>query len=246
MGDVALDVDVAIDDQGGVEVAGGQRQEVRLFALMTLQRRFLEVAQDAHVSNVLQPPGGHLVEMLQRVEGAAIEQAGLDIKELPLHFSLGLRPANLAGLRAEAIVGGEGQELGVVENAVGIVAEHDRLEIVVEADAGHAAKVMKGLDVVTQGCHQIHRFDKTQILPAGVAEQVAEQVDATTAFAGEVDVVDAIVHLGLFAWAVSKRCTGAGVDRGRKRRMRSRTTVYLPVKPRACNSCQARSTVSCG
>ena len=45
MGDVALDVDVAIDDQGGVEVAGGQRQEVRLFALMALQRRFLEVAQ---------------------------------------------------------------------------------------------------------------------------------------------------------------------------------------------------------
>ena len=42
--DVALDVDVAIDDLGGVEVAGRQRQQVRLFALMTLERRFLEVA----------------------------------------------------------------------------------------------------------------------------------------------------------------------------------------------------------
>ena len=33
MGDVALDVDVAIDDLGRVEVAGRQRQQVRLFAL---------------------------------------------------------------------------------------------------------------------------------------------------------------------------------------------------------------------
>ena len=33
MGDVAFDVDVAIDDLGRVEVAGRQRQQVRLFAL---------------------------------------------------------------------------------------------------------------------------------------------------------------------------------------------------------------------
>ena len=46
IGDEALDVDVAIDDQGRVEVAGRQRQQVRLFAGMPLQRRFLEVAQD--------------------------------------------------------------------------------------------------------------------------------------------------------------------------------------------------------
>ena len=37
MGDVALDVDVAIDDQGRVEVAGRQRQQVRLFAFMALR-----------------------------------------------------------------------------------------------------------------------------------------------------------------------------------------------------------------
>ena len=104
--------------------------------------------------------------MLQRVERPAIEQASLDIKELSLHFSLRLRPANAAGLRSKAVMGGEGQELGIVENAVGIVAEHDRLEIVVETDAGHATKVMEGLDMLTQGCHQIHRLDKTQILPA--------------------------------------------------------------------------------
>ena len=123
MGDVAFDVDVAIDDQGGVEVAAWQRQQVRLFALVTLQRRFLEVAQHALVGDVCQPPGGHLVEMLQRLEGAAIEQAGFDIEELAFDFAFGLRPAHAAGLGAEAVVRGEGEELGIVEGAVGIVTQ---------------------------------------------------------------------------------------------------------------------------
>ena len=136
MRDEALDVDVAIDDQGGVKVAGGQRQEVWLFALMALQRRFLEVAQAAHVGDAGEPPSRHLVEMLQRVERPAIEQASLGIKELSLHFSFRLGPANAAGLRSKTVMGGEGQGLGIVENAVGIMAEHDRLEIVVETDAG--------------------------------------------------------------------------------------------------------------
>ena len=176
MGDVALDVDVAIDDLGGVEVAGRQRQQVRLFALMTLQRRFLEVAQDADVGDVVQPPGGHLVEMLQRVEGAAVEQAGFDIEHLPLDFALRLGPADTARLRAEAVVRGEGQELGVVEDAVGVVTQHDRFEVVVQADARHAAEMMEGMHVLPQGRRQIHRLDEAQILPAGVAEQVTEQV----------------------------------------------------------------------
>ena len=150
MGDVALDVDVAIDDQGGVEVAGRQRQQVRLFAFMALQRRFLEVAQDADVGDVRQPPGGHLVEMLQRVEGAAVEQAGFDIVELAFDFAFGLRPAHAAGLRPEAVVGGEGQELGVVEGAVGVVPQDHRLEVVVQADAGDAAQMMEGLHVLAQ------------------------------------------------------------------------------------------------
>ena len=53
IGDEAFDVDMAIDDQGRVEVAGRQRQQVRLLALMTLERRFLEVAQDTHIGDAL-------------------------------------------------------------------------------------------------------------------------------------------------------------------------------------------------
>ena len=166
--------------------------------------------------------------MLQRVEGAAVEQAGFDIVEFAFDFALGLRPAHAAGLRAEAVVGGEGQELRVVEGAVGIVTQHHRLEVVVQADAGDAAQVMEGMHVLAQRRRQIHRLDEAQVLPARVAEQVAEQVDAPPAFAGEVDVIDAIVHLRLRPGPVSKRGTGAGAARGRNSRTRWRTTVYPP------------------
>ena len=88
--------------------------------------------------------------MLQRVEGAAVEQAGFDIVELALDFALGLRPAHAAGLRAEAVVRGEGEELGVVEGAVGVVPQHHRLEVVVQADAGDAAQMMEGVHVLAQ------------------------------------------------------------------------------------------------
>ena len=99
--------------------------------------------------------------MLQRVEGAAVEQAGFDIEELPLDFALGLRPAHPAGLRAEAVVGGEGEELGVVQGAVGIVPQHHRFEVVVQADAGHAAQMMEGMHVLAQRGRQIHRLDQS-------------------------------------------------------------------------------------
>ena len=121
--------------------------------------------------------------MFQRFEGAAVEQAGLDVEELPFDFALGLRPAHAAGLRPEAVVRGEGQELGVVERTVGVVTQDDHLEVVVQADAGHAAQVMEGAHVLAHRRRQIHRLDEAQVLPTRVAEQVAEQVDAPPAFA---------------------------------------------------------------
>ena len=80
------------------------------------------------------------------------------------------------------------------------MTQHHRFEVVVQADAGDAAEMMEGMHVLTQGRRQIHRLDEAQVLPARVAEQVAEQVDAPAAFAREVDVIDAIVHLCLQAW----------------------------------------------
>src|SRR5208337_2221583 len=151
MREVAIDADMAIDDLGGVEVAAWQRQEVRLFALVTLPRRFLEVTQDALVCDGLQPVSGHLIEMLQRLEGAAIEQAGFDIGEVAFDFALGLWPAHAAGLGSEAIVGGEGEELGIIEGAVGIVTQHHGFEVVVQTDTGDTAEMMEGMHVFTYG-----------------------------------------------------------------------------------------------
>ena len=90
MREVAIDADMAIDDLSGVKVAGRQWQQVRLLAMVTLERRFLEVAQDANIDDIRQPLCRHLVEMLQGVEGAAVEQADFGEVELPLAFSLRL------------------------------------------------------------------------------------------------------------------------------------------------------------
>ena len=59
-------------------------------------------------------------------------------------------------------------------------------------------------------------------MPPGVAEQVAEQVDAPAAFAGEVEVVDAEVHLGLLTRL------GLKARHGRRRGPRTQEPHALP------------------
>ncbi len=166
MADITFDVDVAIEYQGGIQVGTRQRHEVRPFAFIALQRRFLEVAQLTQVGDLRQPPGSRLVEMFQGVEGAAVEEAGFGIVKLAFDLALGLRPTHPAGPGAEAIVRRQGQETRVVDRAVGIVTQHHHLEVVVETDACQAAEMMEGMHVLAQGGRHIHRFDKTQILPA--------------------------------------------------------------------------------
>ena len=92
---------------------------------------------------------------------------------------------------------GEGQEFGIVERPfVAMPQDHD-LQVVVQAGAGHAAQVRKGADVFAEGGRQVLRLDEAQVLPARVTQHVAEEVDAAAAFVGEVDVVGAVIHLGL-------------------------------------------------
>ena len=184
--------------------------------------------------------------MFERREGAAVEQVGLDVMEVPFDLPLGLGAADAAGLRAEAVVRGEGEELRVVQRSLVVVPQHDHLHVVVQADAGHAAEMMEGADVLAQRRRQILRFDEAQVLAAGVAEQVTEEIDAAAAFAGEVEIVDAEVHLGLVARPGLEARHGRRRGRGRSRLIRSRTVVYRPVKPRACSSCRARSPVRFG
>ena len=118
---------------------------------MSLERRLLEVAQDADIGDALKPPRGHLVEMLQRLEGATVEQVGFDISEVAFDFAFRLRAAHAAGLWSEAVMRGEGKELGIIEGAVGIVTQHHGFEVVVQADAGDAAEMMEGMHMLTHG-----------------------------------------------------------------------------------------------
>src|SRR5262249_32107928 len=137
----------------------------------------------------------------QRLERAAVEQARLDVRELPLDLPLGLRPPRLAGPRFEAIVRGEGQELRVIQRAVGVVPQDHRLEVVVQAGSRHAAQRPEGVDLLTQRGDEAHRLDEAQVLPPRVGEQITEQVDAAPAFAAEVQIVHAVIHLRLLAWS---------------------------------------------
>ena len=102
--------------------------------------------------------------------------------------------------------------------------KHDGLEVVVQADAGDAAQMMERVHVLAQRRRQVHRLDEAQVLPPGVAEQVAEQVDATAAFTREVDVVDAVVHLGLHA--------GPGLEARHGRRRGPRPQAHDPFADR--------------
>jgi hypothetical protein len=94
-------------------------------------------------------------------------------------------------------VGGEGQEPRVVQRHVAVVAGHHHLEIVVQAAGRHAAEVGKGMDVLLQGGGEVLGLDETQVLPARVAQHVAEQLHASPALLGEIEVVAGVVHLRL-------------------------------------------------
>ena len=164
---------------------------------MPIQGPLLGLTVDAHVGDIGQPPDGDFVEMFQGAEGAAVEQAFFDVIERPLHFAFCLAPPDAASSRRKAVVGGEGEELRIVERPFIAVPQHHDLHVVVQASAGHAAQMFEGADVFAQSRRQVLGLDKTQILAAGVTEHIAERVNATAAFAGEVDVVGAVIHLGL-------------------------------------------------
>src|SRR5262249_2001087 len=123
---------------------------------------------DAHVGDLGQPPGGHLVEVGQRAEGAAAEQVGLGVIERPFHLPLSLGAPRPAGDGPEAggggegqggrgrdghgaVVGGEGEEGVVIDGHVAVVAGDHHLEVVVQAGGGHAAEVLEGAHVLPQG-----------------------------------------------------------------------------------------------
>ena len=56
-------------------------------------------------------------------------------------------------------MGGEGEELRIVQGAVGVMAQDHGLEVVVQTGPGGAAQMMKGVHVLAQCRDQVHRLD---------------------------------------------------------------------------------------
>jgi hypothetical protein len=124
-----------------------------LLASMAIERSLFGLALDAHVGHVGQPPPGDIVEMIQRAERPAVEQARLDIGEEPLLLALGLGPPRQTGKGLESIVRGERQEKRIVEWTFLVVTQHHDLYVVVEANRRYALQVLDGADVLAdRGC----------------------------------------------------------------------------------------------
>ena len=133
----------------------------------------------------------------QVAKGSAVEQVLLDEVETPFDLALGLGAPRQAGPRLEAVVRGKGQKARIVQWPVLVVLQHHDLHVVVEADRGHAAKIREGADVLANRGGKVLRLDERQVRTPRVAQHIAEQVNSPPAFLGEIDVVGAVIHLGL-------------------------------------------------
>ena len=73
----------------------------------------------AAVGELIQPLGELDVQVIEIAEAAGQEEVLAHIAEGPFDFALGLGAVRLAGLRQETVVAGQGEELGIVGDALG-------------------------------------------------------------------------------------------------------------------------------
>ena len=95
---------------------------------------------------------------------------------------------------------GEGQKAWIVQRLAVLPAQHHHLLIVVQTGRGHASQVGESADVFAHRRLEVHAFHPAQIGSPREAQDVAEQVHAPPAFLREVQIVDAVIGLGLGRW----------------------------------------------
>jgi hypothetical protein len=145
-----------------------QRDQVRLLLGVQVDRPTARLPVDAHVGHLPQPPGSHLVEVIQATELPAAQQILLDEQKWPLHLALRLWPPWAARHRPEAIVRGEGQEAGIVDRLAVLIAGHDDLHVVVQAGRCRTVQVLEGPHVLADGRLQVLRSRKVDVLTAEI------------------------------------------------------------------------------
>ena len=137
---------------------------------------------EALVGNGQDPVHQALVEMIQRVEGLASQEA-LDVLHARFDLALGLGPVGSAQPRPEAPVGAEVPEDGVPLDpaAFEVAGKHDRPGVVVEQLVGDAPEVLEGLLVTADQGRQplVQRGPGKE--PAAVAQGHHEEPDVDAA-----------------------------------------------------------------
>ena len=124
-------------------------------------------------------PGGGI----EFVEGpgaiAAGQEGGAQVGDTPFHPPFLVRRSRPTGLGFEAVVGGEGQDGGVVLDGIAVAREHPLFGVVVKYRARHAVQFAEGggmgIEEVVQGCAEVASQDDA----AGVAEHHHEAYQAT-------------------------------------------------------------------
>jgi hypothetical protein len=110
---------------------------------------------DAHVGGFSEPAHRHLIQVVQRREGAAIQQVGFHILERPLNLALGLRTMRAAGPWLEAVMSGESKKAGVIDGLVAVVTRYYNFHVVVETSRSQSLEVFEGADVFADGGREV-------------------------------------------------------------------------------------------
>src|SRR6267154_224482 len=181
------------EHQGAVR-PGGQGQEGCLLLRQPTQGDDVGGAMHALIG-ADEPAGALIGQVGVAQEGPAVEEIAAEVADGPLHLALGLRPEGTARADPEAPVGGEAEELGILEQppaAGAVVFENHALHLIEEDLAGHAAERGEGaLQAEHDGERRLARHELDEEHP-----RVAEDHEEREAFApGEADFSE--IELGL-------------------------------------------------
>src|SRR5271170_4301806 len=120
------------------------------------------------------------------MEAPLTTQTGFDICEWSLHFPFCLRPSHAAGDRPKAVMGRERQEPRVVDGLVAVITAHHDFHVVIETGRRDSSQVLERADVLADGRGKVLGLDELEILPASIAQHIAEGVNPATPLDREI------------------------------------------------------------
>lgn len=133
-----------VEYQRRVATARQRLQQPPLVAIEAHLWRLAGRAVHAHIGDAIQPLLALLIEVGIMQKGAAVDEVAAHVANRAFHLALGLRAIGTTGARPEAPVGGEAEELEIVDQRAAFepqVAGDHRLHLIEEQLLGHAAEI---------------------------------------------------------------------------------------------------------